>query len=118
MERLADGSQVRRAFIFERPPMLQQMYTDLGIAPSAFIVAKAKAAATIYQRNSASVRGRGSGSGARGGSRRGRMTRRSRKGIVFSGGALLEEPDEVGDQTQTFINEYLGSTFKKMWSRR
>ena len=99
--------------------MLQQMYTDLGIAPSAFIVAKAKTAAMIYQRNSASVRGRGSGSGAsRGGSRRGRMTRRSRKGIVFSGGALLEEPEEVGDQTQTFINEYLGSTFKKMWSRR
>ena len=119
MERLADGSQVRRAFVFERPPMLQQMYTDLGINPSAFIGAKIKTAAVLYQRNSASVRGRGSGS-TRGGSRRGRMTRRSRRFNLYAGGSLslLEEPEEVGDSTQTFINEYLGSTFKKMWSRR
>ena len=99
--------------------MLQQMYTDLGINPSAFIGAKIKTAAVLYQRNSASVRGRGSGS-TRGGSRRGRMTRRSRRFNLYAGGSLslLEEPEEVGDSTQTFINEYLGSTFKKMWSRR
>ena len=97
--------------------MLQQMYTDLGINPSAFIGAKIKTAAVLYQRNSASVRGRGL---ARGGSRRGRMTRRSRRFNLYAGGSLslLEEPEEVGDSTQTFINEYLGSTFKKMWSRR
>ena len=107
MERLADGSSVRRAYIFERPPMLQQLYTDLGITPSDFVKAKIRTAAGLFQRNSGSLRGRGSFRG-RGG------TRRQRR---YVGGAL-EEPEAVGKGTQLFINEYLGSTFKKMWSRR
>ena len=110
VERLVDGSSVRRAFIFERPPMLQQLYTDMGIVPSEFVKAKIRTAAGLFQRNSMSLRGRGSFR-SRGGSR---LTRRQRR---YVGGAL-EEPSAVGKGTQTFINEYLGSTFKKMWSRR
>lgn len=106
LEQLVDGSSVRRAFIFERPPMLQQLYTDLGITPSEFVKAKIRTAAGLFQRNSASLRGRGSF--------RGRVTRRQRR---YQGGAL-EEPESVGKGTQTFIREYLGSTFKKMWSMR
>jgi hypothetical protein len=103
MERLVDGSSVRRAFIFERPPMLQQLYTDLGITPSEFVKAKTRIAAGLFQRNSATLR-----------SKRGRrLTRRSR----YEGGGL-ETPENVGQGTQTFIHEYLGSVFKKAWSRR
>jgi len=109
MERLVDGSSVRRAYIFERPPMLQQLYTDVGIAPSEFVKAKIRTAASLFQRNSGALRGRGSFRG-----RGGRLTRRVRRYV----GGGLEEPESVGKGTQSFINEYLGSTFKKMWSRR
>lgn len=109
MERLVDGSSVRRAYIFERPPMLQQLYTDVGIAPSEFVKAKIRTAASLFQRNSGALRGRGSFRG-----RGGRLTRRVRRYV----GGGLEEPESVGKGTQSFINEYLGSAFKKMWSRR
>lgn len=109
MERLVDGSSVRRAYIFERPPMLQQLYTDVGIAPSEFVKAKIRTAASLFQRNSGALRGRGSFRG-----RGGRLTRRVCRYV----GGGLEEPESVGKGTQSFINEYLGSTFKKMWSHR
>jgi len=60
MERLVDGSSVRRAYIFERPPMLQQLYLDMGIAPSEFVKAKIRTASGLFQRNSGALRGRGS----------------------------------------------------------
>jgi hypothetical protein len=106
MERLVDGSSVRRSFIFERPPMLQQLYTDMRVAPSEFVKAKIRTAAGLFQRNSMSLRGRGSFRG-------GRLTRRTRRHV-----GALEGASEVGQGTQKFIHEYLGSTFKRMWSRR
>ena len=83
--------------------MLQQLYTDLGIAPSEFVKAKIRVASGLFQRNSTTLR-----------SKRGRrLTRRSRR---YEGGAL-ETPENVGQGTQTFIHEYLGSVFNKAWSR-
>jgi len=89
--------------------MLQQLYLDMGIAPSEFVKAKIRTASGLFQRNSGALRGRGSFRG-----RGGYLTRRRRR---YMGGGL-EEPESVSKGTQSFINEYLGSTFKKMWSRR
>lgn len=103
-ETLSDGRQVRRAFIFERPPILRTMFTDLQFAMPPKIARFMRSAAALFQINR-----QGGGS-----SSKKNKTRKAQKG----GDHVKEIADiePISEKTEGMMKEYLSSTYRDLWA--
>lgn len=93
----------RRAFIFERPPLIRNMYQDLQIYMPPRIVSAMRKAAAVFQSNK----------GLSGGGNKKNKTRRAIRGGNQETNVAVVEP--ISPEVDSMVQGYLSSTFRDVW---